>query len=61
VNRGSVKKDESKMLTVWVPKELFPLLDLGVRCEDSDRSKFVRNAIREKLSRINIHETSEDK
>ncbi|NJL18951.1 MAG: hypothetical protein HC901_01175 [Bdellovibrionaceae bacterium] len=27
------------MLTVWVPKELFPMMDEGVKIEDSDRSK----------------------
>jgi metal-responsive CopG/Arc/MetJ family transcriptional regulator len=30
-----------------------PCLDQGARKEDSDRSKFVRNAIREKLTRHN--------
>lgn len=54
MTRGSVTKDESKLLTVWVPTELFPLLDDGVKIEDSDRSKFVRNAIREKLARMNL-------
>jgi len=54
MNRGSITKGEAKMLTVWVPKELFPLIDQGVAVEDSDRSKFVRNAIREKLARISL-------
>lgn len=61
MNRGAVKKDESKLLTVWVPQELFPLLDQGVAIEDSDRSKFVRNAIREKLARAGVVEVIKDK
>lgn len=51
MKRGSAKRPESKLLSVWVPKSLVPLLDEGVRREDSDRSKFIRNAIREKLAR----------
>jgi len=39
------------MLAVWVPETLLPLLDQGARKEDSDRSKFIRRAIREKLAR----------
>jgi metal-responsive CopG/Arc/MetJ family transcriptional regulator len=51
VKHGPVKKSESRLLTVWVPEGLLPHLDRGVKKEDSDRSKFVRNAIREKLAR----------
>jgi metal-responsive CopG/Arc/MetJ family transcriptional regulator len=51
MKRGSGKKPKGKMLAVWVPRELLPLLDQGVRKEDSDRSLFVRNAILEKLAR----------
>lgn len=46
----STKKSEKKLLTVWMPKALMPFLDAGVRIEDSDRSKFIRSAIREKLA-----------
>lgn len=48
------KKGTSKLLTVWVSESLLPLLDKGVQKEDSDRSKFIRNAIREKLARQGI-------
>ena len=50
------KRAGSKLLSVWVPKNLLPLLDEGVRKEDSDRSKFIRNAIREKLARGGIRD-----
>jgi len=48
------KKASNKLLTVWIPDELLPLLDKGVQQEDSDRSKFIRSAIREKLSREGV-------
>jgi metal-responsive CopG/Arc/MetJ family transcriptional regulator len=51
MKRGSGKKPKGKLLAVWVPKGLLPRLDQGARQEDSDRSKFIRNAIREKLAR----------
>ena len=46
-------------MTVWVPRPYFPLIERGVRKTDSDRSKFVRAAIREKLSRHGINMTEE--
>jgi metal-responsive CopG/Arc/MetJ family transcriptional regulator len=51
MKRGSGKKPKGRLLSVWVPEKLMPRLDQGARKEDSDRSKFVRNAIREKLAR----------
>ena len=42
------------MLTIWVPELLIPKIDAGVRICDSDRSKFIRNAIREKLARHGV-------
>lgn len=51
MKRGSGKKPKGKLLAVWVPGKLMPRLDQGARMEDSDRSKFVRNAVREKLAR----------
>jgi metal-responsive CopG/Arc/MetJ family transcriptional regulator len=51
MKRGSGKKPKGKLLAVWVPKKLLPSLDRGARKEGSDRSKFIRNAIREKLAR----------
>ena len=51
MKRGSGKKPQGRLLSVWVQGTLMPRLDQGARKEDSDRSKFVRNAIREKLAR----------
>ena len=52
--KRAVKRPEGKLLTVWVSKSLLPSLDEGVKKEDSDRSKFIRNAIREKLAKYGI-------
>jgi metal-responsive CopG/Arc/MetJ family transcriptional regulator len=54
MKRKVVKKVNGKLLSVWVPEALLPRLDQGVKREDSDRSKFIRNAIREKLARHGI-------
>lgn len=54
MKRGSITKEEAHMITLWVPKTLVPQLDEGVRLEDSDRSKFIRSAIREKLTRAGV-------
>ena len=47
-------KRECKLVNLWVPRDLFPALDTAVRIEDTDRSKFIRNAIREKISRVRV-------
>jgi metal-responsive CopG/Arc/MetJ family transcriptional regulator len=52
--KRTVKRPEGKLLTVWVSKSLMPRLDEGVKKEDSDRSKFIRNAIREKLAKHGV-------
>ena len=48
--KRSGKERKGKLLSVWVSATLLPRIDEGAQKEDSDRSKFVRNAIREKLS-----------
>lgn len=59
MKRGAVRKQDSRLVTVWVPERLVPFIDKGVAKEDSDRSKFIRNAIREKLERAGV-EIEED-
>ncbi|MDR3405140.1 MAG: ribbon-helix-helix protein, CopG family [Chthoniobacter sp.] len=49
--RGSVTAAESEFIGVWIPKPLVALLDHAVRMTDSDRSKILRAAVREKLER----------
>lgn len=54
MKRGFVSKKSSRLVNLYVPEVLLPALDRGVAKEDSDRSKFIRNAIREKLNRAGI-------
>jgi metal-responsive CopG/Arc/MetJ family transcriptional regulator len=49
--RGAVKKATSKFLGVWLPDNVVEILDQAIVRQDSDRSKFVRTAIKEKLQR----------
>jgi metal-responsive CopG/Arc/MetJ family transcriptional regulator len=39
---------------VWFPQTLLPLIDSAVCRLDTDRSKFIRNACREKAARAGI-------
>ena len=52
MKRGTVTKKEARLLTAWVPTPMFAAVDDAVRAEDTDRSKFVRSAIKEKLARM---------
>lgn len=44
-----MKKETSKPVIVWIPNCVMPVLDSAVAYEDTDRSKFIRKAIRELL------------
>ena len=48
------KRPEGKLLSVWVSEAWLPRLDEGVKREGSDRSKFIRKAVMEKLSRHGV-------
>lgn len=54
MKRGSVKKSDSKGILVHFPNDVIPAIDRGVQLDDSDRSKFIRKAVREKLARHGI-------
>lgn len=43
--------EETTMLSVWVPKALIRELDAAAKSQDLDRSKVVRKALRQALSR----------
>ncbi len=49
--RGAVRKATSKFLGVWLPDPLVDIIDQEIVRTDSDRSKFMRSAIKEKLER----------
>lgn len=44
--RGAVTKAGSQLVSVWLPEELVARLDALVKRRDSDRSKLIREAIR---------------
>lgn len=54
MKRGTIKKRTSTLVAVWVPLPLASAVDSAIELQDSDRSKFLRNAIREKLARMRI-------
>lgn len=45
------KKGETRLLNFWAHKRLIRTLDRAVVLTDLDRSKFIRQAIREKAQR----------
>lgn len=47
------------IITFWAPRDFLASLDEAVRLEDSDRSKFIRRALRERLKTIGIPVTEE--
>ena len=50
MKRGSVTKAESELVSFWLPRAIAAMLDAAVRKTDTDRSKFIRSALREKLA-----------
>ena len=59
MKRG-IKKTECQLIPVWMPSTLVPTMDEAVAKEDSDRSKFIRNAVREKIRRAGIKVTARE-
>jgi hypothetical protein len=51
MKRGTIKKREAQNVSIWIPLSWKPLLDQAITLEDSDQSKFIRLAIRERLER----------
>ena len=49
----TTKKDH-QIVPVLFPKRVLPHLDRAVRKSDSDRSKFIRTAVREKMTRLGV-------
>lgn len=52
MKRGAIKANhESQFVGAWVPEAMLALVDRAVDTTDTDRSKFIRAAIKEKLGR----------
>lgn len=54
MKRGAIKKSDCKAVLIYFPHPVVESMDVAVRIQDSDRSKFIRNAVREKLARHGI-------
>jgi hypothetical protein len=49
--RGAVRKDDSHFIGLWIPEDAVRAIDHAVQTLDTDRSKFIRLAIREAIRR----------
>lgn len=54
MKRGAIKKAESTLVNVYFPDPLLKHVDGAVVELDTDRSKFMRQAVREKLVKHGI-------
>ncbi|HVU28379.1 MAG TPA: ribbon-helix-helix domain-containing protein [Verrucomicrobiae bacterium] len=54
MKRGSLKKAESTLVNFYAPDPLLVQVEEAVVELDTDRSKFIRTAIREKLNKHGI-------
>ncbi len=54
MRRGKLTKREAKLIPVWMPEDMVVAIDVAILQEDSDRSKFVRNAVRDRMKRLGI-------
>lgn len=54
MKRGVVTKGEAEMVTFWLPTNMVAALQQAILIEDTDRSKFIRRAVRERLRRMRI-------
>lgn len=50
LKRGAFRRDDCVFIGAWVPEAWVGKIDEVVTTEDTDRSKFLRSALREKLS-----------
>ena len=54
MRRGAVQKNQSVLINFYLPEAALPFIDQAVRRFDTDRSKFIRLAVREKLGRLKV-------
>lgn len=52
--RGAVSKDTARPVLIYFPEDVVQVMDDAVRLTDTDRSKFIRHAVRERLARLNL-------
>jgi metal-responsive CopG/Arc/MetJ family transcriptional regulator len=49
MKRGAVRKKDSSVLAIWLPKSTLSAIDLAIAALETDRSHFIRAAIRKHL------------
>jgi metal-responsive CopG/Arc/MetJ family transcriptional regulator len=49
--KGSVTDDGRRLISLWVPGPLVHTVDTTAKANDTDRSKWIREAMREKAAR----------
>lgn len=49
------EKVEARGVLTYFPESIVRIIDHAVSIEDTDRSKFIRAACREKLQRLGVH------
>jgi len=54
MKRGLITKSSATMVNLLVPEDWLPRIEQAVRMLDTDRSKFIRTAIREKLAKAGV-------
>lgn len=54
LKRGAVRKAECIFIGAWVPSNMVNAVDTAVQLLDSDRSKFLRIALEEKINRVKV-------
>jgi len=54
MKRGSVDTKKSELVALWIPHPLLIALDRAVEVEDSDRSKFIRRALRNHITQVGL-------
>lgn len=58
MKRGLVSKSKAQPVAVWLPDALKAQLDAAVERTDTDRSKLIRSALREKLASLKLTSTA---
>jgi len=54
MKRGAIQKRKARLVSLWIPKDMDKAIVDVVEAEDSDKSKFIRAAIREKVRRLGV-------
>lgn len=61
VKRGAARRKDCIFIGAWVPSTLAVVVDILIQEEDSDRSKYLRQALKEKIKRDKDSETTPTK